>query len=303
MFPSPTGRVLNHAALTNLLHGLGIDAVAHGFRSSFRDWAAECTDAPREVCELALAHVNSDRVEAAYRRSDLFDRRGRGVADGRSVASLARRAEPQQSCESALDAFALAVPCGGCGVSSSELARPPGRRAGTLPFARTPASPARTPGPDPAVRGNRAVVPERAPHRREERVAGSGAADGVPEGGVSAVPDHHDGDGAMSTAMTISGSTAATFLTHFFGRRLTDERYVVERFQAMADGDIRRLSGETPAKIGRGARRTVATLKAVREMRPARNEIIVCTGLRSRGGVQYWGWIAMGLGLDRKQKG
>ena len=50
-------------------------AVAHGFRSSFRDWAAECTDAPREVCELALAHVNSDRVEAAYRRSDLFDRR------------------------------------------------------------------------------------------------------------------------------------------------------------------------------------------------------------------------------------
>ena len=75
VFPSPTGRVLNHAALTNLLHGLGIDAVAHGFRSSFRDWAAECTDAPREVCELALAHVNSDRVEAAYRRSDLFDRR------------------------------------------------------------------------------------------------------------------------------------------------------------------------------------------------------------------------------------
>ena len=52
-----------------------VDAVPHGFRSSFRDWAAECTDAPREVCELALAHVNSDRVEAAYRRSDLFDRR------------------------------------------------------------------------------------------------------------------------------------------------------------------------------------------------------------------------------------
>ena len=75
VFPSPTGRVLNHAALTDLLHGLGIDAVAHGFRSSFRDWAAECTDAPREVCELALAHVNSDRVEAAYRRTDLFDRR------------------------------------------------------------------------------------------------------------------------------------------------------------------------------------------------------------------------------------
>ena len=47
----------------------------HGFRSSFRDWAAERTDVPRDVCELALAHVNSDRVEAAYRRSDLFEKR------------------------------------------------------------------------------------------------------------------------------------------------------------------------------------------------------------------------------------
>ena len=75
VFPSPTGRVLNHSTMTKLLHDLGIDAVAHGFRSSFRDWAAECTDAPREVCEIALAHVNSDRVEAAYRRSDLFERR------------------------------------------------------------------------------------------------------------------------------------------------------------------------------------------------------------------------------------
>ncbi|MCY4596001.1 MAG: hypothetical protein OXC19_14545, partial [Bryobacterales bacterium] len=44
-------------------------------RSSFRDWAAECTDAPREVCELALAHVNTNSIEAAYRRSDLFERR------------------------------------------------------------------------------------------------------------------------------------------------------------------------------------------------------------------------------------
>ena len=73
VFPSPTGRVLNHSTMATLLRGLGIDAVPHGFRSSFRDWGAECTDAPREVCELALAHVNSDRVEAAYRRTDLFD--------------------------------------------------------------------------------------------------------------------------------------------------------------------------------------------------------------------------------------
>ena len=64
-----------HHAMGALLRELEIGAVPHGFRSSFRDWAAECTEAPREVCELALAHVNSDRVEAAYRRTDLFDRR------------------------------------------------------------------------------------------------------------------------------------------------------------------------------------------------------------------------------------
>ena len=67
--------MLSDSTLSKLLRELGIGAVPHGFRSSFRDWAAERTDVPREVCELALAHVNSDRVEAAYRRSDLFDRR------------------------------------------------------------------------------------------------------------------------------------------------------------------------------------------------------------------------------------
>ena len=75
VFPSPTGRVLSDSTLSKLLRELGIDAVPYGFRSSFRDWSAEKTDAPREVCELALAHVNGDRVEAAYRRSDLFERR------------------------------------------------------------------------------------------------------------------------------------------------------------------------------------------------------------------------------------
>ena len=75
MFPSPTGRVLSDSTLSKHLRELGIGAVPHGFRSSFRDWAAERTEVPREVCELALAHVNNDRVEAAYRRSDLFERR------------------------------------------------------------------------------------------------------------------------------------------------------------------------------------------------------------------------------------
>ena len=51
------------------------DLTVHGFRSTFRDWAAESTSFPREVAEAALAHMIPDKVEAAYRRSDLFERR------------------------------------------------------------------------------------------------------------------------------------------------------------------------------------------------------------------------------------
>ena len=75
VFPSPTGKQHSRAAISKLVQQLDIGAVPHGFRSSFRDWAAECTDASREVCELALAHVNTNAVEAAYRRTDLFERR------------------------------------------------------------------------------------------------------------------------------------------------------------------------------------------------------------------------------------
>ena len=57
LFPSPTGKALDQSTMPTLLWGLGVAAVPHGFRSSFRDWAAECTDSPREVCELALAHI------------------------------------------------------------------------------------------------------------------------------------------------------------------------------------------------------------------------------------------------------
>ena len=75
VFPSARGRPLSDDTISKMVRELRIAAVPHGFRSSFRDWAAECSDAPREVCELALAHVNTDRVEAAYRRTDLFERR------------------------------------------------------------------------------------------------------------------------------------------------------------------------------------------------------------------------------------
>ena len=75
VFPAARGGPLSELAISKMVRDLGIGAVPHGFRSSFRDWAAECTDAPREVCELALAHVNTNRIEAAYRRTDLFERR------------------------------------------------------------------------------------------------------------------------------------------------------------------------------------------------------------------------------------
>ena len=94
----------------------------------------------------------------------------------------------------------------------------------------------------------------------------------------------------MNAAMAMPGNTAATFLVHFFGSGLADDRYVVERFNAHADGDIRPWPGEAPGKgKGRRAKHVTATLKAVREMRPARTEIIVCTGLRTRGGQQLTG--------------
>ena len=95
VFPSATGRMLSQSGMPKLLHQLGIHAVPHGFRSSFRDWAAECTDVPREVCELA--HVNRDRVEAAYRRSDLFEKRRGLMADWAAYVS---RQEDRRACAS-----------------------------------------------------------------------------------------------------------------------------------------------------------------------------------------------------------
>lgn len=67
---------LSNMAMLKVLERMGRDDLTtHGFRSSFRDWASERTSFPREVCEMALAHVVSDQVEAAYRRGDLFEKR------------------------------------------------------------------------------------------------------------------------------------------------------------------------------------------------------------------------------------
>ena len=82
---------------------------------------------------------------------------------------------------------------------------------------------------------------------------------------------------------------ASTFLVHHFGRGLMDEgrTYAVERFRARADGDIRRWPLDAPA-TGNGRARSrpeVATFEQVRDLRPAYNEIVVCTALGTRSGL------------------
>ena len=111
----------------------------------------------------------------------------------------------------------------------------------------------------------------------------------------------------MTAAMAMPGNTAATFLVHFFGTGLADDRYVVERFRALACGDI--VPAPAEALAAKGARktkqtkRTVVSRKEAEAMRPDRTEIIICTGLSTRGGRQAWGSLAAGLLCDRKQKG
>ena len=75
MFPSARGLVMSDMTLSKLIKELGIEAVPHGFRTSFRMWAAERTSTPREVAEFALGHVVGDEAERAYQRSDLFEKR------------------------------------------------------------------------------------------------------------------------------------------------------------------------------------------------------------------------------------
>lgn len=81
IFPSVRGKVLGEATVPKVLRDMKIAGVVHGFRSSFRDWYGD-TGQPRELAEMALAHTIPNAVEAAYARTDLFDRRRRLMADG-----------------------------------------------------------------------------------------------------------------------------------------------------------------------------------------------------------------------------
>ena len=75
IFPSITGRVMSDSTISKLVKELGIDGTPHGMRSAFRDWASEQTNTPHAVMEAALAHTIKDKVEAAYARSDMLDKR------------------------------------------------------------------------------------------------------------------------------------------------------------------------------------------------------------------------------------
>ena len=100
VFPSPNSRdpelgsPLSDMTLTAVLRRLKLEAVPHGFRSTFRDWCAEQTDYPNEVAEMALAHAVGNKVEAAYRRGDLLTKRLQLMQDwadyalGRNVGAM-----------------------------------------------------------------------------------------------------------------------------------------------------------------------------------------------------------------------
>src|SRR5690606_15678376 len=83
---------ISNMSMAAVLKRMGVEkekATVHGFRSCFRDWAAERTSYPHEVVEMALAHTIKNKVEAAYRRGDLFDKRRRLMADWATYATTA----------------------------------------------------------------------------------------------------------------------------------------------------------------------------------------------------------------------
>jgi integrase len=81
VFPAPRGGQLSDMAMTAVMRRMEVDAVPHGFRSTFRDWARERTNYPRDLAEQSLAHTLDNKVEAAYRRGDALEKRREMMAD------------------------------------------------------------------------------------------------------------------------------------------------------------------------------------------------------------------------------
>jgi integrase len=102
VFPAPRAGALSDMALTAVMRRMGLKYVPHGLRSTFSDWAAERTSYPRDLAKMALAHTVGDKVEAAYRRGDMLQKRrammddwagflGTPQATGEKVATTTRR--------------------------------------------------------------------------------------------------------------------------------------------------------------------------------------------------------------------
>jgi integrase len=91
VFAGRPGRHLSSRAMEKVMRRMKVDATVHGFRSAFRDWAAEGTDFPNEVVEMALAHTIPNAVERAYRRGNLLEKR-RALMD-----AWARYCEPRSA--------------------------------------------------------------------------------------------------------------------------------------------------------------------------------------------------------------
>jgi integrase len=81
VFKAQRGGTLSDMTLSAVLRRMGVAAVPHGFRSTFRDWAGERTSYPSDVAEMALAHTIANKAEAAYRRGDMLERRKVMMAD------------------------------------------------------------------------------------------------------------------------------------------------------------------------------------------------------------------------------
>lgn len=81
LFPAARGGKLSGMAMSMLLRRMKVEVTVHGFRSAFRDWAAECTGYSHEVAEMTLAHTIGNKVERAYRRGDLFEKRRQMMDD------------------------------------------------------------------------------------------------------------------------------------------------------------------------------------------------------------------------------
>ncbi len=85
-------------SLTAVLRRMDVSATAHGFRSTFRDWVSEYTEHSGEVAEMALSHAIGDKVEAAYRRGDLLEKRIALMTDWASFLAGSRSAQWRASC-------------------------------------------------------------------------------------------------------------------------------------------------------------------------------------------------------------